>query len=232
MFFRLEFITRSKQSKQNHFICKLIIDSSIEIEDWINKIQEHVPEGDIVIAMCATKCDLEDDPDTSQAEALAAQTGAIFFKTSAKTNSNVQLLFQKVTERVLDYQRNSTGLLSSDIPVTLGTTAIDTSSPLASSTDTSSNDWAKKSAVMMGNKNQQSSIAAASENGASANSPYIDEKKAELEDLDDVVDKKREMPDDSSVKHVNMSRCDTNKLMCGQLVGVSDDGSMAGCIIQ
>ena len=86
---------------------------------------------------------------------------------------------------------------------------------------------------MVGNKTQQSSIAAASENGASANnSPHIDEKKAELEDLDDVVDKKREMPDDSSVKHVNMSRCDTNKLMCGQLVGVSDDGSMAGCIIQ
>ena len=94
----------------------------------MNELQQNVPAGGIVIAMCATKCDLENDPDTSQAEALAAQTGAMFMTTSSKTNSNVHLLFQKVTERVLDYQRRNcnAGLSGSDIPVTLATTAVET----------------------------------------------------------------------------------------------------------
>ena len=68
----------------------------------MNELQQNIPAGGIVIAMCATKCDLAMNPDTSQAEALAAATGAMFMTTSSKTNSNVHLLFEKLTERVLD----------------------------------------------------------------------------------------------------------------------------------
>ena len=91
----------------------------------MNELQQNIPSGDIVIAMCATKCDLAMNQDTSQAEALAARTGSMFITTSAKTNTNVNLLFQKVTECVLENQRRSEGL-----PATLGT--LDTTTPSAS----------------------------------------------------------------------------------------------------
>lgn len=203
------------------------------LEYWMNKLQQNVPAGGIVIAMCATKCDLEDDPDTSQAEALAAETGAIFLKTSSKTNSNVQLLFQKVTERVLDYQRKNAGLSSAEIPVTLGTTAVETTSPPRSPVKAFSNDWDNQNATTIGDHNQQfSSTAAVPENGVSAKSPFVDEKRMDTEEKNDAENSEKEVPDDSSITHVNMSRCDTNKLMCGDVVGVLDDGSISGCVIQ
>jgi hypothetical protein len=190
----------------------------------MNKLQQNVPEGGIVIGMCATKCDLEDDPDTSQAEALAAETGAIFFKTSSKTNSNVQLLFQKVTEKVLDYQRENAGLS----PVTLGTTAVETASPPGSPIRS------PKNATPIGNHNQKfSSPEVAPENGVGVSSPFADEKKMELDEHNDLVDaQNKEMPDDGSIKHISMSRCDTGKLMCGDVVGMAEDGSIPGCCMQ
>jgi Ras family len=68
----------------------------------MNELRQNVPqENNLVIAMCATKCDLALNPDTSQAEALAAATGSMFMTTSAKTNTNVNSLFHRVSERVL-----------------------------------------------------------------------------------------------------------------------------------
>lgn len=68
----------------------------------MNELRQNVPpENNLVIAICATKCDLVPNPDTSQAEALADATGSIFMVTSAKTNANVSPLFQKISERVL-----------------------------------------------------------------------------------------------------------------------------------
>lgn len=68
----------------------------------MNELRQNVPpENNLVIAMCATKCDLASNPDTSQAEALAAATGSMFMTTSAKTNTNVHSLFHRVSERVL-----------------------------------------------------------------------------------------------------------------------------------
>lgn len=186
------------------------------LEYWMTKLRQNDPEGGIVIAMCATKCDLEDDPDTSQAEALAAETGAIFLKTSSKTNSNVQLLFQKVTDRVLDSQRKNAGL---SIPVT--------KSPPVSPVRALKNHWINKN-----HSPQFSSAVAAPENGGSDGSAFVDETKIEMDETNDLISAKKEMPDDSSIKHVNLARCDANKLMCGDVVGMLEDGELTACVIQ
>jgi hypothetical protein len=44
---------------------------------WIDELQQNVTAGRIVLAMCARKCDLSMHPDTSAAEQLAAETGAM-----------------------------------------------------------------------------------------------------------------------------------------------------------
>ena len=54
---------------------------------WVDELQQNIHAGGIVLAMCATKCDLATHPDTSQAEELAQATGAMFMTTSAKTNA-------------------------------------------------------------------------------------------------------------------------------------------------
>mmetsp|Transcript_7139 Transcript_7139/g.17410 ORF Transcript_7139/g.17410 Transcript_7139/m.17410 type:complete len:294 (-) Transcript_7139:1487-2368(-) len=192
------------------------------LEYWMNKLQQNVPPGGIVIAMCATKCDLEEDPDTSQAEKLAEETGAIFLKTSSKTNSNVHSLFQKVTERVMDYQRKNAGLSNAEIPVTLGAISPPTT-PSRGLQKESVNENAKT--IRSDDKGLSPTIA------APENSPFIDEKKIDIEETNDVVDGEKDVDDDDSIKHV-YSRCDTTKLMCGQVVGVADDGTIAGCVLQ
>ena len=181
--------------------------------------------------MCATKCDLEDNPDTSQAEALAAQTGSMFLKTSSKTNSNVQLLFQKVTERVLDYQRRTARC--ADIPVTVESTGLETKTPPITPTRPPNNN-----AQTIGNDDPKNSTpVAAKEKGKSAHSPFADEKKIEFDYVNEVIDdeddeRRISISDDSSIKHVTKSRCDAKNLMCGEVVGVSEDGSLAACVIQ
>jgi small GTP-binding protein len=88
---------------------------------WIDELQRNVSAGSIVLAMCATKLDLSPHPDTTQAKELADATGAMFITTSAKDNTNVEYVFQKVAERVLQFQRQH--MDGTNIPVTLGTTA-------------------------------------------------------------------------------------------------------------
>lgn len=169
-------------------------------KDWMNELKENFPDGGIVIGMCATKCDLEDNPDTSQAEALAAQHGAIFLKTSSKTNSNVQLLFQKVTEKVLDCQREDEGLLN---------VKIGTATPLASPTKTPT--------------------PTASKTRGFDTSAYGEEKKTDLDVSNDLVEKK-DLPDED--KQIEQSQCESAKMMCGSVVGVTEDGLEPMCCIQ
>ncbi len=168
----------------------------------MNELKENFPEGGIVIGFCATKCDLEEDPDTSQAEALAAQHGALFLKTSAKTNSNVQLLFQKVTETVLDYERDHEGVL----PVKIGT-----ATPMASPS-----------------KRQTRQFSPSGFSG----SAFGEEKKTDLDVSNDLVDKK-DLPDENTpTKVVEQSQCESAKLICGGVVGVTEDGLPPMCSIQ
>ena len=224
---------------------------SFYFKDWMNELQQNVPAGGIVIAMCATKCDLSMNPDTSQAEALAAQTGAMFMTTSSKTNSNVHLLFQKVTERVLDYQRRNAGL---DIPVTLATTAIETThnnqnnnilsnagSPSSISRTSINNDTNNGSSSLPFTNNNgtrivnsQSSTVPDKSGREVIGSNFVDEKKIE-HDENELLDTKNVLSDnsDASKEYVNKSRCDANMLMCGDVVGVtSEDGWTIGCCIQ
>ena len=88
-----------------------------------------------MIAIAATKSDLvhtttpSELVPTSEAEELAAALEAIFVDTSAKRNSNVELLYRRVAERVLQFRENARrGVVSGQvggIPVTPGATCRD-----------------------------------------------------------------------------------------------------------
>mmetsp|Transcript_841 Transcript_841/g.1303 ORF Transcript_841/g.1303 Transcript_841/m.1303 type:complete len:292 (-) Transcript_841:105-980(-) len=77
------------------------------MREWLDELHRNVQGGNLVIAFAATKSDLayEADPGTlvppAEVEELAAKNNAIFIDTSAKSNNNVNLLFQRVSERVL-----------------------------------------------------------------------------------------------------------------------------------
>jgi hypothetical protein len=86
-----------------------------------------------VIAIAATKSDLVHIAPTNtlvparEAEKLASALGAIFVDTSAKDNSNVNVLFQRVAERVLQFRdARRMGVVGdvtgAGIPVTPGAT--------------------------------------------------------------------------------------------------------------
>lgn len=100
------------------------------MKEWLEELHRNIPAGSIVIAIAATKSDLmhRTDPSTlvptSEAEELAAALEAIFVDTSAKDDSNVDLLFRRVSERVLQFRENAKRGVSSGqgdgIPVTPG----------------------------------------------------------------------------------------------------------------
>lgn len=85
---------------------------------WLEEVQRNIPAGSIVICICACKADLL-PPVIPQEEvtALAFAMGALFVETSSKENTNVALLFRRVTERVLEYQQQPG---TRPIPVTPG----------------------------------------------------------------------------------------------------------------
>uniref|UniRef100_A0A7S4K342 Uncharacterized protein n=1 Tax=Odontella aurita TaxID=265563 RepID=A0A7S4K342_9STRA len=100
------------------------------MKEWLEELHRNIPAGSIVIAIAATKSDLMHctDPSTlvptSEAEELAAALEAIFVDTSAKDDNNVELLFRRVAERVLQFRENAKRGVSSvhgdGIPVTPG----------------------------------------------------------------------------------------------------------------
>jgi len=91
------------------------------MREWLDELHRNVPAGSIVIAIAATKCDLpgaeniEPVVSFSEAKELAQTLGAIYVDTSAKENTGVIDLFQKVAERVLRFHKSGSGL-----PVTPG----------------------------------------------------------------------------------------------------------------
>eukprot|EP00978_Attheya_sp_CCMP212_P034438 scaffold144133_cov50-Attheya_sp.AAC.2 len=103
------------------------------MREWLDELHRNVPVGSIVIAIAATKSDLVHIAPTNtlvparEAEKLASAMGAIFVDTSAKDNSNVNVLFQRVAERVLQFRdARRTGMVGDvtggGIPVTPGAT--------------------------------------------------------------------------------------------------------------
>jgi small GTP-binding protein len=186
---------------------------------WIDELQRNVPAGRIVMAMCATKCDLSTLPDTSQAEKLAQATGAMFLTTSAKNDTNVALLFEQVAERVLQFQKQNADL---NIPVTLATTAIETPTSLDSHP-----------------AHEQPRIAtpretppATPQNNQLAQEPpqsLMNAKRQRVDSDDPVVDYA-----ESGDTQEEYKRCDTNMLMCGDVFAASEvmEGSTGqSCVI-
>jgi small GTP-binding protein len=88
------------------------------MKQWLEEVQRNIPAGSIVICICACKSDLalRVVPRT-EVEALGSATGALVMETSAKEDTNVALLYRRVTERVLEYQQQPG---SRPIPVTPG----------------------------------------------------------------------------------------------------------------
>jgi small GTP-binding protein len=166
---------------------------------WIDELQRNVPAGGIVLAMCATKGDLAAHPDTAPAEELAQATGSMFMTTSAKDNTNVTVLFEKVAERVLQFQKQQSGL---PIPVTLGTTAVET--PRNTNGDGHP-------------AHDQQRIATPPPPEAKSATDGKQQRRDSDED-DNVVDTAESKESkDSAAAEIN-ARCDANMLMCGDVL--------------
>lgn len=89
---------------------------------WLEELHRNVPAGSIVLCLCACKTDSMTPHvvSTSEAKELAAANGAMFVETSAKQDHNVQLVFSRVAERVLHFQRKNRETGINKIPVTPG----------------------------------------------------------------------------------------------------------------
>jgi GTPase SAR1 family protein len=78
-------------------------DSFAMMKDWVDELKNNVEDGNLVLAIAANKSDLADKRVVSkeQAEAYAAEIGAIIFETSAKDNIGVSEIFGSVSETVI-----------------------------------------------------------------------------------------------------------------------------------
>jgi hypothetical protein len=215
--------------------------SSSHTVDWMNELQQNTPPGGLVIAMCATKCDLAMNPDTSQAEALAARAGAMFVTTSAKANTNVNYLFQKLTERVLHYQQRNDGRHSNVPQVSLESTSLETSnygnSQNALTSDTSTSDNMKgtrpsPSTMHGGSRTGLTSLQVIQENDDAVRSPMGGKRQRPVpeDNIHDTSDPATTPTGDSENSAANVGRCDPHSmLMCG---GVDSAENVSKCVIQ
>jgi len=183
---------------------------------WVDELRTNVPAGGIVLALCATKCDLEEEStDTVEAEALAAEVGAMFMRTSAKVNLNVNELFEKVAEQVLKFQRQGGG--GSAIPVTLKSTPVEMYDQKIAPTASSGGGGVQPM--------QPSRIQTTTPPGQSdRRRAYIDEKKDEDDGLVDLIESK-----ESTLE--SKSSCDASRLMCGDAEEMMGGGNDQNCII-
>ena len=83
--------------------------SLAKAQSWIKELQRQASPG-IIIALAGNKADLADDDEAGRQVAYdegkeyAAETGALFFETSAKTGAGVQELFTEIgTQREILY---------------------------------------------------------------------------------------------------------------------------------
>lgn len=187
---------------------------------WVDELRTNLPADGIVLAVCATKCDLENGPaDTYHAEALAAEVGAMFMKTSAKDNVNVNELFEQVAEQVLRVQQNDDGSI---IPVTLASTSVETNekrTPLHASSPKGMDSYSKQSS-------RTSSPLTSSQPDRRDSDKFTklyDEKKDD--GVDDVVETNES--GDSGMA----SKCDASKFICGDAEEMMGGGSGQNCII-
>lgn len=90
---------------------------------WVDELRTRRTDGDFVTALCGTKADLSiSPPDTTAAEELAQEIGAVFMMTSAKEDTNVTDVFHAIADRVLRIKLNNE---DSTIPVNVATMFVD-----------------------------------------------------------------------------------------------------------
>jgi small GTP-binding protein len=88
---------------------------------WLEELHRNVPAGNIVLCLCACKVDTSPQVvSTKEAQELAQANGAMFVETSSLKDHNVNLAFQKVAERVLQFQKKEKETGLGKIPVTPG----------------------------------------------------------------------------------------------------------------
>eukprot|EP00730_Choanoeca_flexa_P013071 TRINITY_DN4939_c0_g1_i1.p1 TRINITY_DN4939_c0_g1~~TRINITY_DN4939_c0_g1_i1.p1 ORF type:complete len:200 (+),score=44.14 TRINITY_DN4939_c0_g1_i1:117-716(+) len=77
-------------------------DSFQKVKKWVKELKKML-KGDIVLAICGNKADLEKQRtvDHSMAEAYAASVGAMHFNTSAKHNKGVDDMFRELAKKML-----------------------------------------------------------------------------------------------------------------------------------
>ena len=87
------------------------------LQNWIKELRQLGPE-DIVIVIAANKCDLDDqrEVETETARAYArsvvqsgVESGALFFETSAKEDTNVAQMFTELSRRLPEVKQKSLG---------------------------------------------------------------------------------------------------------------------------
>mmetsp|Transcript_8718 Transcript_8718/g.18279 ORF Transcript_8718/g.18279 Transcript_8718/m.18279 type:complete len:319 (+) Transcript_8718:98-1054(+) len=83
------------------------------MREWLDEIRRKTSDGDIIIAIAALKTDLligVNAPASvvleQEVEQLAATLGAIYVPTSAKIDQNVNELFQRVADKVLEHRKS------------------------------------------------------------------------------------------------------------------------------
>jgi small GTP-binding protein len=88
---------------------------------WLEELHRNVPAGNIVLCLCACKVDSSPQVvSTKEAQELAQANGAMFVETSSLKAHNVNLAFQKVAERVLQFQKKEKETGLGKIPVSPG----------------------------------------------------------------------------------------------------------------
>lgn len=93
------------------------------LQAWLDQIHFHLASASHRIVLCVAACkgDLPAAEGLEeQAQALAERYGALYMKTSAKSNYNVTAVFQRTAEFVLHYQQEAINGKGRPIPVTLG----------------------------------------------------------------------------------------------------------------
>ncbi|GAM21890.1 hypothetical protein SAMD00019534_050650, partial [Acytostelium subglobosum LB1] len=83
------------------------------LTSWLSDCRKY-STGEVTIALIGNKSDLETNRQvsTSEASAFAQEHGLLFFETSAKTGSNVDLAFEQTSKIILDKLEKNPSLRS------------------------------------------------------------------------------------------------------------------------
>lgn len=174
-----------------------------EVQYWVDELAKNHPVKGLVLAICATKCDLSTaSVDTRQAELLSREIGAIFLRTSAKDNVHVNALFEMVATRVLSL-RDHEGAVEAPV-------ALDSPTPFET-----------QDRIGLSGR-QQGSPERSIVGDPRDNSMLMDEKKNEEED----EVKNMESHDTTD------SKCNATQFLCGDAEEMMGGATRQSCVIQ